>query len=196
MQKPYRGDYKPDYEKWNKIGLDEERWSLFEWFLLCVFFFSTIFTSGSFLFDFYEPWSDFSFKNDILFSFGFYFKCFLFSIFINFLARFDKILVNKDKYKALAEQEAEQNYQNDMDRYEHYWATKYEEAIRQANIDATVRGISNEELLRTYVRLAEINNQVNERNFALFNQARQALESRNTYSIDDTLNQFRQKFLG
>lgn len=38
MQKPYRPDYKPDYEKWNKIGLDEERCSLFEWFLFCVFF--------------------------------------------------------------------------------------------------------------------------------------------------------------
>lgn len=155
---------------------------------------------GSFVFDKPVRWENYNFwkhsiaLNDIDYYLAILQTTVILKIVSVVITFFDNM--DNNSYVSLAEQEAEQNYQNDMDRYEHYWATKYEEAIRQANIDATVRGISNEELLGIYVRLAEINNQVNERNFALFNQARQALESRNTYSIDDALNQFRQKFLG
>lgn len=216
MKKPYRGDYKPDYEKWkNKVTSEAEKYYdnnpmvfLFLFVLLFIVGYLLMIASSSLIFFvlpiFYDSvlikqftW----YKFISYFLFNKWFVLF-FVIFIFFSTKKMKRSIaletakNEDLWRNLAEEEAEQRYQEDLDRYEHYWETKYEEAIRQANIDATVKGISNEELLRTYVRLAEINNQVNERNFALFNQARQALESRNTYSIDDTLNQFRQKFLG
>lgn len=179
MQKPYRGDYKPDYEKWKT-----NKESFFVIYLGMSFF---AFIIGIF-FDFRFDWSPFGIK--------FHICCLIATILYYIFVENPNYDRKVKESRIKSENEAERRYQEDMDRYEHYWATKYEEAIRQANIDATVRGISNEELLGIYVRLAEINNQVNERNFALFNQARQALESRNTYSIDDALNQFRQKFLG
>lgn len=157
---------------------------------LCVFF-STIFTSGSFLFDFYEPWSDFSFKNDILFSFGFYFKCFLFSIFINFLARFDKTLVNKDKYKALAEQEAEQRYQDDLDRWYHYQNAEDEvddrRLAREIKRKRALSQVDNEQLLDMYGRLSTIQYQTNQQAYLFYQEAQNALARGRTYELENSL---------
>lgn len=208
MKKPYRGDYKPDYEKWkNKVTREAKEGMSVLLFFVVLFGFSYLFLVFGFsLIYFVVPifYDSLLIKQFTLYKFISYFLfnkwfilfvcCVLF--FVSKLLFKIELQENEYLWRKSAEEEAEKRYQEDLDRYEHYWETKYEEAIRQANIDSTVKGISNEELLRTYDRLAEINNQVNERNFALFNQARQALESRNTYSIDDTLNQFRQKFLG
>lgn len=190
MQKPYRGDYKPDYEKWMKKEGVIEKMSLPIAFCGLYFFCATQLVLGSFFFDLYVDWNEFNFEEHVLTNIYLY----IIPIIIMLLGNYQN---NDDMMKARekAENEAEELFQEAMARYEHYWETKYEEAIRQATIDAAVKGINNEELLKIYVRLAEINNQVNEKNFALFNRAKQALESRNSYSIDDTLNQFRQKFL-
>lgn len=184
MQKPYRGDYEVSQEVIDKIM--SGTFVKLKFLILVIVALGVIFSTAYLV---YIKFGDIFFCIYMVVVMIFSYKI------GGFLGeKFANIIVGNEV--RLEQQKLDEKYARDFDRYEHYWATKYEEAIRQANIDATVKGISNEELLRTYVRLAEINNQVNERNFALFNQAKQALESRNTYSIDDTLNQFRQKFLG
>ena len=65
MQKPYRGDYKPDYEKWENIVTKESDTPFLK---LCISFaiIIAIFGSaGSFFLGFFGGWSEFSFKDDV-----------------------------------------------------------------------------------------------------------------------------------
>lgn len=189
MQKPYRGDYKPDYEKWKNVGIKEAKLGIVGWFIGA--------TIGGYLvlpllFFIVGLWEKFSFKDDIFFNGYFYIGSFLFGIlfrvFDSFSKNYDENLARKR-----AEDEAEQRYQEDFGRWYHYQDAEDEVEDRKLARDLkrkrAMGQIDDERLIYQYSQLQAIQYQTNQQAVEFFQQAQQALRYDRKSDLDYSLDQ-------
>lgn len=187
MQKPYRGDYKPDYEKWKNVGIKEDKLGIVGWFIVT--------TIGGYwilplLFLFLDLWDKFSFKDDIFCNGYFYAGSFLFGIlfriFDSFSKNYDKNLARKR-----AEDEAERRYQEDLDRWYHYQNAEDEvddrRLAREIKRKRALSQVDNEQLLDMYGRLSTIQYQTNQQAYLFYQEAQNALARGRTYELENSL---------
>lgn len=189
MQKPYRGDYKPDYEKWKNVGIKEAKFTIVEWFVI---FIIIGFLANPLLFFMLDSWETFNFKKAVLFNGDFYIASFLCAIIFRVLASFSK---NYDENLARqrAENEAEQRYQEDLDRWYHYQDTEDEVEDRKLARDLkrkrAMGQIDDERLIYQYSQLQAIQYQTNQQALEFFQQAQQALRYDRKSDLDYSLDQ-------
>ena len=169
MQKPYRGDYKPDYEKW---GI--KKTSFFSCYLVILFLGFIV----ALIFDLK------------FFSSGFHIICLIISFIIYILnIKADDELEQKARNNA--ENEAEQRYQEDLDRYYH-WLNSQDELsdrnlARKIKEKRALSQVDNEQLLGMYGQLQAIQNQTNQQAYLFYQEAQNALARGRTYELENSL---------
>lgn len=174
MQKPYRGDYKPDYEKWKT-----NKESFFVTYLSMSFF---AFIIGIF-FDFSFDWSPFGIK--------FHIFCLIATILYYIFVENPNYDRKVKESRIKAENEAERRYQEDMDRWYHYQNAEDEvddrRLAREIKRKRALSQIDNEQLLDMYGRLSTIQYQTNQQAYLFYQEAQNALARGRTYELENSL---------
>lgn len=200
MQKPYRGDYKPDYEKWKKrceLKSSSILVIMFRW----VFILAVIGFIGSYFFDkpnfnYYNFWKDSVAIGDID-----YWKLLIFLTIVSKIIGIGIVsFENEDdsKYRQYAENEAEQCYQEDLDRYYHYLNAQDEiedrKLARELKRKRAFNELDNESLIYQYSQLQAIQNQSNQQAYLFFLEAQKALRNNQRSLVEDALDELEKAF--
>lgn len=199
MQKPYRGDYKPDYEKWREIRKVKSS-SIFVILLRWIVFIALIGFIGSYFFDKpnFEYYYDFWEHSIPIEDEDYWFSLIFFTIISKIIGVVIAFIRNKNdtSYVRLAENEAEQRYQEDLDRYYHYLNAEDEVEDRRLARDLkrkrAMGQIDDERLIYQYGQLQAIQYQTNQQAVAFFQQAQQALSYGRTNDFNHSLDQLEQ----
>lgn len=188
MEKPYRSDYLPDYKKWeNKhdksignVAFIPILLSIILTFYICSYF-------------------GFSLQLKTFF-YGILIYLVL-SIICSLLVAIIFMMFGYQMYldwEYQAELEAENNYQADLDRYNHWLATQDElydrETQRRLRRAKAMREQSDEAALNFYRQIVEEQNIQNQRIISLLNQATQASKIGDTSTLQSRLDDLDREF--
>lgn len=195
MQKPYRGDYKPNYEKWKAICKVKSS-SIFVILLRWIVFIALIGFLGSYFFDkpnfeyYYDFWEHSIPIEDENYWFSLIFLTVISKV-IGVVIAFNKNK-NNTTYRQYAENEAERRYQEDLDRWYHYQNAEDEvddrRLAREIKRKRALSQVDNEQLLDMYGRLFTIQYQTNQQAYLFYQEAQNALARGRTYELENSLN--------
>lgn len=177
MEKPYRPDYRPDYEKWKKI-FDMECDKGWNWAILIAIVIDFV------IFYYFDV--------SLIYVLLFHFLIMLiFAIFkINFHNYID--------WKYEAEKEVDERFQADLDRYNHWLQSQDEiydvETRRKLRRDKAMREQSDEASLRFYRQMAEEQNIQNELVLSLLERAEQAEKIGDKFTLNSCLKDLDREF--
>ena len=182
MEKPYRPDYRPDYDKWERICRDE-RFENCGAFIVAVGFLGTL-----------RIWYV-CFDTSLLVA-CFYVFCLVIVLGIVFIIIYKiSLLISpiNGKARQCAEDEAEDAYNADMRRYTHGLEAedeRYERQVMREIKGMRMRGeIEDEIALRRYSYLQTIQNSQNQQLIEALNRAIQASNSGNYTGLSNNLKQ-------
>lgn len=182
MQKPYRGDYVGDVDKWERY-LKNQRVSV-SWggWLFCCALIPAI------VYDYTSP-SDVFFSSFFIFGFFTICWCICWKILLHISLIFWGIDYEANR---LAENEAEKRYEEDMRKYNHILSSQDEEYDRQTAREIKRRRslgqLSNEIALAQYQQLAAIQNSHNQQLLQFIQSATLALQNNNASALESSLN--------
>jgi hypothetical protein len=194
MQKPYRGDYKPNYEKWKAICKVKSS-SIFVILLRWIVIVAFITFISSYFFD--EP--NFEYQYDFwkhsvaIGDEDYWFLIIVFTVISKVIGIFISFIENKNDttYREYAENEAEQRYQEDLDRWYHYQNAEDEvddrRLAREIKRKRALSQVDNEQLLDMYGRLSTIQYQTNQQAYLFYQEAQNALARGRTYELENSL---------
>lgn len=188
MEKPYRPDYRPDYDKWERIcRAERKKCSLMSCLILWNIWFVGILWSYNFWFDKDLSYDFSTFLVVCLFAFCWF-------IVLKIILMISLLIFPIDgKARQCAEDEAEDAYNADMRRYTHGLEAedeRYERQVMREIKGMRMRGeIEDEIALRRYSYLQTIQNSQNQQLIEVLNRAIQASNSGNYTGLSNNLKQ-------
>lgn len=190
MRKPFKEDYKPDYQKWENIWRSEGKVGIFKSTIIvyCAMIILIRLPYIAYIY-FFEPytWGEFG-VSDVFFSFTF----FVGTILAGFILGVTNFFGEKvDYYMRQAEQEANKRYEQDLDRYYFYQNAEDEEferkTTRELKRKRAIGEVDNERLLYLYGNMASIQNRSNERVYQLYENALNSLNHNDLNNLERQL---------
>ena len=184
MEKPYRPDYRPDYDKWERICREERK----ECSLMsCLIWWNIIFVGILWFENLLSRYDFTTFLATCFFAFCWF-------ITLKIILTISLLIFPIDeKARQYAENEASNAYNADLDRYNHRLEAedeRYERQVMREIKGMRMRGeIEDEIALRRYSYLQTIQNSHNQQLIEVFNSAIEASNSGNYKSLSNNLRQ-------